>query len=388
LGGFNQFGAPILLASGSVTLLLGNGDGTFNPGVQVDSGQSFFGVTAAPLTRNGKANILASAEFGVDVLLNNGDGTFRRGAGIVNGLNGGAAMAVADFNGDGKTDLALFQNAFLPVTLLTYFGDGQGGFTPAGSFPLSAPYLPGSSGGIGIGDFTAADTSDIVVAGADGSATALVFPNLPPPSNQVFVSQLYQDLLHRQADPGGLSGWINFLNQGVSRMQVTLDIESSAEYRTIEVEGLYSKVLNRAADSAGLQAWVNFLMQGGTIDQAEAFFIASPEYLSQHSSGPWDNNGFVTAVYQTVLNRNPDPGGLQSWSQTLANGAAHATVALDIIGSQESAQDIVEGMYLTYLHRVADPGGLAAFTNLLLSGAPPELAAAIIIGSPEYFADL
>jgi cyclophilin family peptidyl-prolyl cis-trans isomerase len=203
-----------------------------------------------------------------------------------------------------------------------------------------------------------------------------------------YVRKLYQDLLHRQADPGGLSGWVNLLNQGVNRTQVALDFESSIENRTLEVEGLYAQVLDRAADAGGLQSWVNFLVQGGTLDHAEAFFIASPEYLARLANGPQDNNNFVTDVYQTVLNRAPDPGGLQAWSQALANGASHAAIALDIIQSQESAQDQVEALYATYLHRAADSSGLTAFTTLLLSGAPPELATAIIVGSAEYFTNL
>ncbi|HLJ93446.1 MAG TPA: DUF4214 domain-containing protein, partial [Gemmataceae bacterium] len=47
--------------------------------------------------------------------------------------------------------------------------------------------------------------------------------------SQNFINQVYQDLLGRMADPSGLSFWSSMVDQGVSRIQVVAQIETSLE---------------------------------------------------------------------------------------------------------------------------------------------------------------
>jgi len=98
--------------SGKVGILLGKGDGTFNTAKTYGSGGSGPGpVAVADLNGDGKLDIVV-ANVGdlpgtVGVLLGNGDGTFQ---GVVIYLSGGevvSSVAVADVNGDGKPDLVV-----------------------------------------------------------------------------------------------------------------------------------------------------------------------------------------------------------------------------------------------------------------------------------------
>src|ERR1019366_6337523 len=94
-----------------VGVFLGNGDGTFQPQVPYSAGNeqqmSIFWVAIADLNGDGKLD-LATANSGtndVSVLLGNGDGTFQAAVIYATGSQP-TSVAIGDFNGDGKPDLA------------------------------------------------------------------------------------------------------------------------------------------------------------------------------------------------------------------------------------------------------------------------------------------
>src|SRR5207244_2667502 len=72
--------------------------------------------------------------------------------------------------------------------------------------------------------------------------------------NQAFVNQVYQDLLGRDAEQGGLLTWTSALAGGASRAQVAAAIESSPEARTDALNEVYHRYLGRGLDPTGLNA--------------------------------------------------------------------------------------------------------------------------------------
>ena len=92
----------------NVTVLLGNADGTFQTANNFGVGVFPDGVAVGDFNGDGKPDLARGELFqdsSVSVLLGNGDGTF----GTPQFLDGGGlspAVAVGDFNGDGKPDLA------------------------------------------------------------------------------------------------------------------------------------------------------------------------------------------------------------------------------------------------------------------------------------------
>jgi hypothetical protein len=103
-------------SNGSVTVLLNNGDGTFQTAVPYNSGgQAPYSVAVADVNGDGKPDLLVAnscasypncANVGViGVLLGNGDGTFQTAATYGSGGWQADSIAVADVNGDGKPDL-------------------------------------------------------------------------------------------------------------------------------------------------------------------------------------------------------------------------------------------------------------------------------------------
>lgn len=129
---------------GSVGVLLGNGDGTFQPVVTYDSGgQGTDAIAVADVNGDGKPDALvASSNGGAGVLLGNGDGTFQPAVTYDSGGSYAYSIAVADLNGDGKPDLAVasytgeFNGDGVVGVLL---GNADGTFQPVVTFDSGGP---------------------------------------------------------------------------------------------------------------------------------------------------------------------------------------------------------------------------------------------------------
>ena len=128
----------ILLFSGS--LLFGQTVSFLPPagnGLGATAGIDFrpSSVRTADFNGDGNMDIVYFAESGfapyAGVLLGNGDGTFRGGVSLANSFDHGGSVLVADFNGDGKPDVAFYVGGSLAV----YLGVGDGTFS--GPFGIS-----------------------------------------------------------------------------------------------------------------------------------------------------------------------------------------------------------------------------------------------------------
>jgi hypothetical protein len=110
----------------SVSVLLGNGDGTFQAAGAYGTGelQQASSVVVADVNGDGKPDLLVANAFGVGVLLGNGDGTFQTPVNYGSGGGPPWSVAVADVNGDGKPDLVVTNSGNATVGVLLGNGDG------------------------------------------------------------------------------------------------------------------------------------------------------------------------------------------------------------------------------------------------------------------------
>ena len=119
-----------------ITVYLGKGDGTFQAGVSSMSQIPGTDVAVGDFNGDGKLDVAASAYVngGQDgtfqIELGNGDGTFTQGQSVALPSNLiSFSLTAGDFNGDGKLDLALV----VPNQVLLYQGNGDGTFSSAGT---------------------------------------------------------------------------------------------------------------------------------------------------------------------------------------------------------------------------------------------------------------
>jgi hypothetical protein len=132
--------------SGTVAVLLGNGNGTFQPAVTYSSGGSTpFSVAVADINHDGIPDLLVAIDnFDtnglVGVLLGNGNGTFQPVVTYGSGAYQADSVAVADINHDGKADLLVANVCADPKcakegTIGVLLGNGDGTFQTAINYP-------------------------------------------------------------------------------------------------------------------------------------------------------------------------------------------------------------------------------------------------------------
>ena len=171
VGDFNGDGVPDLAVantgSNNVSVLLGNGDGSFQAAESFPVATGPSSVVVGDFNGDGKLDLAVTTEAGspapplptdtVSVLLGNGDGTFQEARDSAVSTVGPSSVAVGDFNGDGVPDLAVVGANGVSVLL----GHGDGTFETGLAFAA-----PGVS--VVVDDVDGDGVPDLAVAGVQG----------------------------------------------------------------------------------------------------------------------------------------------------------------------------------------------------------------------------
>ena len=153
---------------GFVSIMLGNGDGTFRGHVDYSVGAGSRAIVVGDFNGDGIPDIATVNESAntVSILLGNGNGTFRNHVDYSVGSSPFAVTA-ADFNGDGVLDLAVVNQSDNTVSILS--GNGDGTFQPwtlcaTGQLPF----------GIAAGDFNRDGNPDLAVANFNDNTVSIL----------------------------------------------------------------------------------------------------------------------------------------------------------------------------------------------------------------------
>jgi hypothetical protein len=167
----------------TVSVLLGNGDGTFLGHVDYPADTSLWAVAVGDFNGDGKQDLVVASTYD-GLLLGNGDGTFQAMMPLSTRVLDNSAVAVGDLNGDGKPDLV-----FAGVGDQVLLGNGDGTFLAGGDVGYWEDYYPCC---VALGDFNGDSKLDAVISSANhGSGWATPFPGTGDGDFQ-FPTEYYQ----------------------------------------------------------------------------------------------------------------------------------------------------------------------------------------------------
>jgi hypothetical protein len=136
-----NYGDPAAGDNGSVSILFGNGDGTFKAAKNVAIGKNCTGLVAGDFNGDGNDDLAlvrpgdptVNDDGDVTIFLGNGDGTFQRGQVLTPGNNPSTSLAV-DLNGDQRLDLVIANDGDQTFSVL--LGNGDGTFQSPVTYPV------------------------------------------------------------------------------------------------------------------------------------------------------------------------------------------------------------------------------------------------------------
>jgi hypothetical protein len=149
----------------TVTVMLGKGDGTFQSAVTYPAGGQPFSIAIGDFNSDGYLDLVVTnlcpgyptcSGATVSVLLGNGDGTFQSQVQYATG-NGPDAVSIGDFNGDGKLDLAI--TSLTDSSVCIFLGNGDGTFQPYVEYPVGTI----TPNGVTTGDFNGDGVLDLAL---------------------------------------------------------------------------------------------------------------------------------------------------------------------------------------------------------------------------------
>lgn len=137
--------------NGGVSVLLGNGDGTFQPATNISVGKNPGGIAVGDFNSDSRLDIVVADSTGVSILLGNGDGTFQAGVSCPDQQVGPLWVKAHDLNGDNRLDLVLDGTVLL--------GNGDGSFQEPMTFATA------TSGAVAVTDLNGDGRMDLALPG-------------------------------------------------------------------------------------------------------------------------------------------------------------------------------------------------------------------------------
>jgi hypothetical protein len=345
-GDFNNDGLLdfVVAAGNTISIYLGNGDGTFRKPMNAVVNQSISSIVAADFNLDGKTDVAVSSSSGFfSVLLGNGDGTLQA-ASIYAG--GGQNISVADFNGDGKPDLLTGSGVFL--------GNGDGTFGPQLIVGSSNPKSVTA-----VGDFNGDGKPDFAAINANSNAVRIFLGNgdgtFQPPADYNTDIRLTSLVT---ADFNG-DGKIDIAGAGGSDSAVM--VLSGAGDGTFLVN-TYRNVLTGAnlvvgdfngdgkPDLAGLSVaygYFGILYGKGDGTFTDGAFVFAPAFSSWGVVGDFNRDGRTDLIVT-----NFESSSSQSYSVAVLLGGSSSTVGLT-----SSVNPSIYGQSVTLQAAVTSNGG-------------------------------
>jgi len=379
-----------------VFVLLGNGDGTFQPAQFVAVGDEVYEPLLLDTNNDGKLDMVlsdvpfnlvnagVSATFNTFLLFGNGDGTFQTPTTLAaNNVN--AHTMTGDINGDGKTDLVILTEGNVdtdgnidPTTagVLALLSNGNGTFTPQ---PLIFPGFFSSGGlltdinGDGkldlvLSEFTSDDFTDPIVGAVaalgNGDGTFTPVSNFEGgfSSSIVLEGNFLNDAAPDTVFVSGLSGSSLILNQGGTNVALTASPSSIEQGQTVSISATVTAVMAGRPQPTGTIT----LMEGST-NLGSGTLSGGSTTISV--SGLAVGTNTITAVYSGDSNFNVN----SSASVTVPVTPAPPPPAVTVTASTSSLS-LAVGQTGTVTFTAAANASFSGNVGFAVTGAPAGMS--------------
>lgn len=157
------------------------------------------------------------------------------------------------------------------------------------------------------------------------------------------------------------------------RRAVTGDDTSDREYIT----SLYNTLLEREPDESGMNTWLNTLASGGTRNDVKNGILHSEEYKRKCQA-------YVTGLYETLLCRTPKEAEVNDWVQRMQGGMSKEEVRGGFTNSVEYRKNYVTSLYRDLLGREPKAEEVDSWVKCMNEGMSAEDVKLGFINSTEY----
>jgi hypothetical protein len=276
-------------------------------------------LTSFDFNHDGHPDILAESAgspIASKVYLNRGGGTFA----LDWEASAGERAIAADVDSDGMTDVVTANDNGTVTIALNKLPNGH-----VYQANFGGDILHGSSGN---DTFYARSGSDVFEGGA-GFDTA-VFDGLRASYAVQAVSSGY-----KLTDGNGNATLMNIERAQFADGALAFDLDGAGgqAYR------IYQAAFNRVPDSAGLGFWIAAMDRGMSLVDVAEQFVASGEFVGRY--GKLDGEAFLSTVYENVLHRAPDSGGLDFWMGYMNSGGSRAQILAQFSESHENQVQVI-----------------------------------------------
>ena len=188
------------------------------------------------------------------------------------------------------------------------------------------------------------------------------------------INGVYESVLGRAADPGSLAWGLNSVAAGVSLTTITQEVASSGECYN-DIVRMFENATGGNAPNSDLVSAFQYNLAHGIWSQTDC-----QNWLAGVGSQ-------INGVYESVLGRAADTGGLAWGLNSVAAGVSMTTIAQELAASQEAANNI-NSVYEQVLNRSVDPTGLTMGQTILASGGGLAGLRSALAQSAEAQADM
>jgi hypothetical protein len=415
----NRYGStPDGSGDGTVAVLLSNGDGTFQAAVNYDTGAlQSEAVAVADVNGDGKPDLvvanmcqvgtcdLVGDESGsVSILLGMGDGTFTETTNYRSGTYGTNAVAVADINGDGKLDIAVSstcegprsQDCGLAGVAAVFLGNGDGTFQYSAGYEIFGV----GPGRVRIEDVNGDGKPDLVVSAVCATAGGCISTTSAPSAAGVLLGN--GDGTFQTAQYFGSIGYSYGITPGLAAADLTgngnVDLivtswcadascsTGSAEHSLVGVLMNTSTPVvlsppsitfpNQYVGTAGASQTVTLTNTGSSAITVSSVATSTGDFGSVSSCGSTVAAGSSCSI---SISFDPTQAGSRTGVLTVtASTGAPSTVALTGTGQDFSltpsspTATVMPGSAATYAVAVAALGGFNQTVAFSCSGAPAQ----------------